>query len=161
MKTTVKVIILAVVMLVGLFFLFSPAQAYTCHKPDSIPFVYDPNMAAYKIIGVVSMVAGEHMRERIGYDDPDDDPIRATLLAGPAGFAIEGQDREWFIGWTPQLEQIGLHYIDIRIIDIPPAGDPLADSGTILIMVYKPNFPPILRWLCSSVLFIAGNNNEN
>lgn len=156
MRINVKVIILVVVgILVGLFFLYSSAQGYTCYKPESIPFTYDPNAPAHKVIGAISITAGKELRERIVYNDPDDDPITATTIACPTGFVVEGQGKDWFIKWAPQLDQLGIHYVDIKIVDVPQGGDPLSDSGTILIMVYKPNSAPFLRWLCSCVLFIT------
>lgn len=133
----------------GLFLLgLSTVEGYTCHPSGEVPFEYDPNAVNYRVIAAVEMVAGEAFSEPIRYDDPDGDPIVAAVIAGPPGFAVAGDANDWSVSWTPAYKDIGLHYIDIRIEDIPQGGDPLADEGTILIMVRKPNSPPILRWLC-------------
>lgn len=143
--------LIALTVLVGVMVLWiaiSNAGGYTCYPSASIPFTYDPNQVNFKLIAAVSMVAGESLIEPIKYDDPDGDPIVACILAGPPGFSIAGQGKDWSIRWTPTANDVGLHYIDLQIEDIPEGGDALTDEGTIVIMVHKANAPPILRWLC-------------
>jgi len=141
-------VVLVILALVFCRVIINAAEGYTCHPSGEVPFEYDPNAAAYRVIAAIEIAAGESFSEPIRYDDPDGDPIVAGVLSGPPGFTVAGDANDWSVSWTPGENDIGLHYIDIEIEDIPQGGDPLTDAGTILVMVYKPNSPPILRWLC-------------
>jgi len=145
--------LIGLIFLVAIMFLWiviSNAGGYTCYPAGSVPFQYDPNQSTYKLIAAVEIVAGESLTEPIKYDDPDGDPIIARILRGPANFTVAGQGRDWSVSWQPTANDVGLHYIDLQIEDIPQGGDALTDEGTIVIMVRKLNARPILRWLCGA-----------
>jgi len=142
-----KIIIVAMI----LFVMISGLTATVCPPtrlvdPNSIDFEYDPNLVNYKLMCVVRTENGEGVVKTVTACDPNDEPMTFLLLNEPEGMLIlQGDDpNEAQIVWTDAVK--GIYYVDVIVIDHPPAGDQYSkdDRGTIIFKVYPQNLPPIL-----------------
>jgi len=113
------------------------------YSPEEISFAYEPSSCTYKLLGGATVFNGEQLIIDVNAIDPDNDPISFSVTAKPVGLAIN--PNSGVINWTPTIEQLGLHYVDVVVRDYPPEGSiSLSDSGTIVIQVYRTNEAPIL-----------------
>jgi hypothetical protein len=79
--------------------------------------------------------------------DPEGDPARAEILAGPPGVQIINKPRisSYTVLWTPKQPMIAA--IVIRVTDEPVRGKPESSDGTILVEV-TPRQPGLAPRLC-------------
>jgi len=114
----------------------------TILDPSKIDFPYDPNKINYKLICVVKTRIGGQISLPVRACDPDGDFLVYGIQAGPLSMTIQPIDlNEARIEWT--ANEVGLHYVGISVHDVPPGGDIMYDYGSLLIMVYGTNKPPV------------------
>jgi len=119
--------------------------------PDKInypvAFPYDPNQCPLRIIGSFEVFAGQPVSTQLTVCDPDDDNggFEWAVTRGPAAIAI---DSSGLLIWRTSASDIGIVYIDVRVIDKPLGGTApaaaLADEATIVVMVHRANQPPVI-----------------
>jgi len=109
----------------------------TILSPSEIDFPYDPNKISYKLMCAIKTTIGGQISLPIRACDPDGDPLVYGIQAGPLGMTIN----EARIEWT--ANEIGVHYVGVFVHDVPPSGDIMYDYGSLLIMVYGINKPPV------------------
>ena len=83
-------------------------------------------------------VAGKLYAYGIGATDPDGDPIRMALVAGPQGMSLDSETG--VILWRPLGSQLGTHNVEIQIQD--PQGASASQSFTITVLATAENLPP-------------------
>lgn len=109
-----------------------------------IPFEYDPNAVVGVLLDVEEVTAGKYNRTGL-YCDPEGDPVRVELLAGPDGMQVtqDSQAKTWTIaGDVP----VGVTAIIVRAIDAPANADPNWVVATVLVhAATRPNLPPALE----------------
>ena len=125
--------------------------------PNDVPFIYDPNQCpSDPMIALIIKVGSTHIGQ-IKVNEPDGDPVTISLITGDedSGIIIESDPFydakdpndplkmgriyrfEW--QWTPTINDIGLHYINVRVSDQYDA----FDERTMIILV-KENQPPVI-----------------
>ncbi len=67
--------------------------------------------------------------------DPDDDPIIYTLISGPEGMTLDELGR---LRWTPTLEDVGVHRVDLAIQDERGAGFTVGYDLTVVVDTKPP-----------------------
>ena len=109
---------------------------------SAVPFAFDPNVVAGRLIDVIECDAGPFARAG-KYCDPDGDPVTIAIESGPAGIEIE-QDTMLEV-WTLRGPLApGVHAIVVRAVDDPAWGVPAADLVTVLVRARAPNRCPVL-----------------
>lgn len=144
----------AVVILIlsTLLFGFQPTPAPPL-DPNDAPFIYDPNQCLSEPMIALIIRVGETHTGEIKITEPDGDPVTISLDVNdvivssypyydakdpndPLGMA-RIYHYEW--SWTPTIDDVGLHYINIRVSDQYDA----FDERTMIVLV-KENQPPVI-----------------
>jgi len=79
--------------------------------------------------------------------DPDGEPMILSLASGPEGLIAINNTDGMSIHWQPSITQLGIHYVIIRVTDVPPEGSiggVGSDEAVIAIKVVHTNRPPII-----------------
>jgi RHS repeat-associated protein len=84
--------------------------------------------------------AGRAYTYAVRATDPDGDPLRYSLTAGPAGMIIN--QTTGVIQWTPQVAQVGSHTVTIRVDD--GRGGIANQTYTVVVSASAVNRPPII-----------------
>ena len=91
-----------------------------------------------------TIIAGQAYTQTLAASDPDGDDLTLSLLDGPANLSLTGNE----ISWTPGLDQLGPHSIDLEVADSFGNTDELSYS----LLVVAPNDPPTDITLSASTL---------
>ncbi len=83
-------------------------------------------------------VAGKLYAYGIGATDPDGDPVRMALVAGPSGMSLDSETG--VILWRPLGSQLGTHNVELQIQD--PQGASASQSYSIEVLATAENLPP-------------------
>jgi hypothetical protein len=123
-----------------------------CPEPNypdirNCPFPVDPNLVVGRLLDCVRLEVGQPFTQTRTWCDPEGDPARAEILAGPAGVQIINKPkiRSYTLLWTPRQPMIAA--IVVRVTDEPAHGQPKSADGTILIQVVPRGQRPAPR-LC-------------
>jgi len=144
-KTAIAITILSLMLLS-----YQPTPAPSL---DYVPFAYDPNQCLSEpMIALIIRVGATHTGE-IKVTEPDGDPVTITLDVNdivvnstPYYDAKDPNDPlgmariyryEW--SWTPTLNDVGLHYVNVKVSDQYEA----FDERTMIVLV-KENQPPVI-----------------
>jgi hypothetical protein len=111
-----------------------------CPEPNTIdirscPFAADPSLVVGRLLDCVCLEIGQPFMQTRTWCDPEGDPARAEILAGPEGVQIIDRPKtsSYTLLWTPRQPMIAA--IVIRVTDEPAHGEPKSADGTILIQV--------------------------
>jgi len=131
MRSTVVLLVL-LPLLIG-----SAAERPRSRYPniEDCPFPVDPNLVVGKLLGSVRVELGEELIHTRAWYDPDGDPARVEIVSGPDGVQIVNRPKagSYTLLWKPtEVQTCG---IVVRITDMPPAGRPKSDTGTLLVQV--------------------------
>lgn len=114
-----------------------------CPEPNypdirACPFPADPNLVVGKLLDCVRLEVGRSFIQTRTWCDPEGDPARAEILAGPAGVRIINKVRtkSYTVLWTPRQPMTAA--IVVRVTDEPARGTPKSTDGTILVQVVAP-----------------------
>ena len=145
-------IIMVSLILCTLVFGYQPPPAPSL-DPNDAPFIYDPNQCLSEpMIALIIRIGDTHNGE-IEVTEPDGDPVTITLDVNnitvdtvpyynekdpndPLGMARIYR-YEW--SWTPTVDDIGLHYVNVKVSDPYNA----FNERTMIILV-KENRPPVI-----------------
>ncbi len=120
-----------------------PILFAVCPEPVSCPiaFDHDPNQVTYRSLGSFAMTISETLGHDFTACDPDDDNggFLFELVAGPDGMSLTADGHLAFVPTA-----LGTFYADVMVTDVPIAGTPGADCGSIVIRVIPDNRPPII-----------------
>lgn len=141
---------IAVLILSTMLFAYSPTPAPPL---SDAPFIYDPNQCLSEPMIALIIRVGETYGGEIKITEPDGDPVTISLdfndivVNSTPYYNIKdpndplGMARiylyEW--SWTPTVDNMGLHYINVRVSDQYSA----FDERTMIILV-KENRPPVI-----------------
>jgi hypothetical protein len=107
------------------------------HYPDigDCPFEVDPNLVVGKLLGWVRVELGKELVHTRTWQDPNGDPAKVEIVAGPDGVQIVNRPKtgSYTLFWKPK--EVQTCAIVVRVTDIPPTGQPKSDTGTILVQV--------------------------
>jgi hypothetical protein len=111
-----------------------------CPEPNTpdigdCPFAVDPNMVVGKLLDCVRLEVGQQFMQTRTWCDPEGDPAKAEILAGPEGVRIINKPKvsSYTLLWTPRQPMTVA--IVVRVTDEPAHGQPKSADGTILIQV--------------------------
>ncbi len=114
-----------------------------CPDPQDCPidFEHDPNQLTYRSLGSFTMTISGVLEHDFTACDPDIDNggFVFNLLNSPPGMALTPAGH---LSFAPPA--IGIYYADVRVTDIPIAGTPGTDHGSIAIRVIPENRPPTI-----------------
>lgn len=124
---------------------YQPPQPLT-FEPHTVPFNYDPNLCVGEPLGYAVIPAGTTYENHFKVTEPEGDPITISITTGQ-NIVIEPRpyfnlyDPNDLLGirkkyryrwhWTTTQNDIGLHYVNIRVTD--PGG--AYDERTFLALV--------------------------
>lgn len=102
---------------------------------DEVPFPFDPSLVEGKLLGWVQVEVDRSVTHTRMWHDPDGDEAWVEIVKGPPHARVINRTKagSYTILWTPQEPQTTA--IVVRITDNPRTGQPLSDTGTILIQV--------------------------
>ena len=122
--------------------------------PNTVPFNYDPNLCLSEPFGYAVIPAGTTYENHFKVTEPEGEPVTISVTTGQ-NIVIEPKpyfkryDPNDSLGisriyryrwrWTTTENDIGLHYVNIRVTD--PEG--AYDERTFLVLV-KANHPPVI-----------------
>ncbi len=120
--------------------------------PDTVPFHYDPNLCQSEPLGFAVIAAGTTYKNNFKVTEPEGSPVTISITTGQ-NIVIEPKpyvnlfDPNDSLGkrkiyryrwrWSTTANDIGLHYVNIRVSDAGGA----YDERTFLVLV-KENQPP-------------------
>ena len=111
-----------------------------CPEPNypdirDCPFSADPNLVVGELLACVRIDVGQPFVQTRTWCDPEGDPAKVEILAGPKGVRLINKPRisSYTVLWTPRQPMIAA--IVIRVTDEPLRGEPRSADGTILIQV--------------------------
>jgi hypothetical protein len=128
------------------FLLIAGVTAYAVHfSPGNIPFPYDQGQIVGMKMGGVSIEATDFMIVDVNCTHNKDFPFMITIVSGPPGMYIIKNGNDFILQWTPDVNQVGVHYVVIDATDIPPPPYRVKSrQGTIVIQVVDLNPGPVL-----------------
>ena len=121
--------------------------------PNDVPFIYDPNQCLSEpMIALIIRVGSTHVGE-IKVNEPDGDPVTITLdvndivvgsspyydVKDPNDPLGMGRIYRFQWSWTPTVNNVGLHYVNVKVADSYDA----YDERTMIVLV-KENRPPVI-----------------
>jgi hypothetical protein len=114
-----------------------------CPEPDypalaDCPFPADPNLVTGKLLGWVRVELGGDLMHTRTWCDPNGNPARVEVVSGPDGLKLieRPKTNSYTLMWRPK--EPGVVPIVVRVTDRPRRGEPLSDTGTILVQVVSP-----------------------
>jgi hypothetical protein len=98
-------------------------------------FAADPNLVVGRLLVCLRVEVGRSLIHTRTWHDPDGDPAQVRILKGPPGAQIINRPKthSYTILWTPR--QVQTCAIVVQATDQPAHGQPLSDTGTILVHV--------------------------
>jgi len=107
----------------------SPPQIQDC------PFPVDPNLVVGKLLGWARVELGQSLDHTRTWSDPDGDSVTIELLSAPEGVRLINKPKihSYTLLWRPK--SVMTTAIVIRITDKPIRGEPMSDTGTLLVQV--------------------------
>ena len=119
-----------------------------CPEPAACPidFEHDPNRLTYRSLGSFTMTIADTLDHYFTACDPDTDNGGFTfeLLSGPPGMQLNAAGH---LRFSPSA--VGIYYADVGVSDIPVAGPPGTDAGSIAVRVVPANRPPVITGCAS------------
>jgi len=133
----VRVLAVAIVVL-PLLLRGAPCPEVNLPAMEDCPFAFGPSLIVGQYLGWIRVEAGRQLVHTRTWCDPDDDPARAELLAGPDGMRLFNKPRisSYTLVWTPK--RAGVFAAVVRVTDEPRSGEPAGSTGMILIQVAAP-----------------------
>lgn len=111
-----------------------------CPEPNypdirNCPFPVDPNLVVGKLLDWIRLEVGQELIHTRRWCDPESDPARAEIIAGPEGVQIINKPKisSYTLLWRPRQPMTAA--IVVRVTDEPAHGEPKSADGTILIQV--------------------------
>ena len=132
--------------------LFVAVCLLLCLKPSSA-FDFDPNQAAYPVMGTVQTLVGETWTCDFNWSGGSGRSvvIRGDIPDGMQVFEDVNGTPESF-GWTPDANDVGMHYVNFYIGELFDPNDPgsyrISDRCTVIIKVEQWLDPPKWRPMC-------------
>lgn len=113
----------------------APAPQPDYPRIEDCPFPADPNLVVGKLLGWARVELGKELIHTRTWSDPNGDLAKVEIVSGPDGARIVNKPKtgSYTIFWTPR--QIMTAAIVVRVTDDPLSGEPLSDTGTILVQV--------------------------
>ncbi len=107
------------------------------HYPaiEDCPFEVDPNLVAGKLLGWVRVELGKELIHTRTWCDPNGDVAQVEVVSGPDGLQIVNRPKtsSYTLLWRPK--EVQTCAVVVRVTDIPPVGQPMNGTGTILVQV--------------------------
>ncbi|MCO4782530.1 MAG: VCBS repeat-containing protein [Candidatus Cloacimonetes bacterium] len=137
----------------------SPARnlrlhAYEATQPSKLAtFTYTVDIANINVAPVINnnfpllketILEGSTFLYNLGAitNDSDNDPLRYNLLQSVSGMTINTESG--LISWIPNTSHLGLHLIQVSVIDQPFSTQPTRVTTNLYIDVKKVNNPPVI-----------------
>ncbi|MFO0796118.1 MAG: putative Ig domain-containing protein [Gemmataceae bacterium] len=115
-------------------------------NPNRSRFTYDlvffgvPNRPpAFTSVPELEATVGRGYAYAAAAADPDGDPLSFSLVAGPAGMAVDPATGE--LAWTPTAGQVGAQAVTLRVSDA--RGGFAEQTFTLVAAAPRPNRPPV------------------
>lgn len=126
------------------FLLMDVGDTTSTYDPNTSPYPIDPNLVTGKLLGTVRQRAGLDRVAKFAYGEPDGDEVTVALASAPAGMTIthDPNNMSYQLSWQPDAE--GQYQVIVSVTDVPKAGLPQTNMGTIMWFVEPENRSPYL-----------------